>query len=833
MSITSALPTTQTTLPAALSRAIPMDARHVQKRDGTKVRFDPEKIRRAVSLAFFEAQNGTKTNPDRENQIMRYGLDEETFEVASRVTNQVSHALELFYQQGKHPDIESIQDTVEKMLAGAGHWEVAKSYMLYRRAHNARRLASYPTSGLTDYIAMSKYARWSRSLNRREVWPEASARVEAMHKVAFANQLGVRIPCGDDLLAKVRDLVGDEFPQFDTILGGKTIEDLISEAFFHVALKDVLPSMRSMQFGGDAILKNNARLFNCAFSPVDRVEFFREYFFLLLAGTGCGFSVQRHHVELLPALPARGEEMDLRVEHYAIADTIEGWADALHFLVRSHLEHFKAEFNYSAIRARGAELKTAGGKAPGHLPLKRALSDVDAILTAASGRKLRPIEVYDICMFTARAVLSGGIRRSATICLFSPDDEEMMAAKTGNWMEKAPQRSASNNSAVIPRSEDMRAAFNKLFGCQKEFGEPGFYFSDDKDGGPNPCVEISLLPVLTAITEDDAAKLFGYGYQGDLPGTTRLSGWQMCNLSTINGARAKTKEDFFRCAIYAAIIGTLQASYTKIEYLGPVTRVINEKDALLGVSICGIMDNPQLMLDPRVLSTGAKLVRATNIIVAEAIGINPAARTTCVKPEGTASLLLEAGSGIHPHHARHYFRRVQCNRKDPIYEFFKAQNPQMCEASVYKPDVDDVIMFPVEAPPGAMVRGDITALEFLNCVKLVQTHWVVPGTNPNNRAPHLKHNVSNTVNVKADEWEATAEFIWQHRDSFTGISLLADDGDKRYPQAPREEVKTDADVIRWNSLNPRPVDYTKMRETSDETKLKEIVACAGGSCELN
>ena len=598
--------------------------------------------------------------------------------------------------------------------------------------------------------------------------------------------------------------------------------------------KTVLPSMRSLQFGGEAILRNHARLFNCSFSPVDRLEFFREYLFLLLAGTGCGFSVQRHHTGRLPALPARGDEMDLPVVHHAIADTIEGWADALHLLMRSHWERFQAEFNYSAVRPRGSPLQTSGGKAPGHLPLKAALLDIDAVLKGAAGRQLRPVEVYDICMFAARSVLSGGIRRSATICLFSPDDQEMMDAKTGDWFSKHPQRSASNNSAVVPRATADDTLFRRLFAAQREFGEPGFYFADDPEYGCNPCCEIGLHPVVGGGLDDEAevARLRALGYTGPVAPGTRLSGWQMCNLSTINGAALTDADDFLTACLHAAVVGTLQAAYTDIPYLGPVTRYLNERDALLGVSICGFMDNPDLLFDPALLERGARLARAANRIVAEALGIRPAARVTCVKPEGTASLLLGAASGIHPHHARHYFRRVQANRRDPVYRHFAAANPHLTEASVYRPDTDDVLTFAVEAPAHAILRDEIGALEFLRLVQRVQQHWVLVGEPETTRSPGLHHNVSHTCTVKPAEWAEVADFIWRHRAGFTGVALLSHDGDKRYPQAPREAVATEDDVAKWNRLKYQPVDYTQLAEQTDETALKDVAACAGGACEL-
>ena len=810
--------------------AITFFDRCVIKRDRATVPWDPAKIIRAVALAFFDVQHAGLVNPDRDNPAAHHGVDVASFQKVQHITARVAHMLELFYRAGRHPSIEQIQDNVEKAIAAEGEWDVARSYIVYRAAQSARRLNHYAENGLGDYIAIAKYARYRPDLGRRELFGEAAQRVQAMHRRFFGHRLAqnlATVPDDSPVAAEDRQRLAEW-------LTGGTLGDALDRAFAAVAAKRVLPSMRSLQFGGEAILCNHARLFNCSFSPLDRVEFFREYIFLLLAGTGCGFSVQRHHAELLPPLPVRGEEIDLPVVHHAVGDTIEGWADALHLLVRSHWERFKVEFNFSAVRPRGRTLQTSGGKAPGHLPLKLALLDIDTVLSAAGGRQLRPIELYDICMFAARSVLSGGIRRSATICLFSPDDGEMMAAKTGNWFDKNPQRSASNNSAVLPRSSADDTLFRRLFAAQREFGEPGFYFADHPEHGCNPCCEIGMHPVITGpLPEDEANKLRALGYRGPLDADTRLSGWQMCNLSTINGEVLRSADDFLVACVHAAVIGTLQAAYTEMPYLGPVTRYLNERDALLGVSICGFMDNPDLLFDPALLERGARLVRAANQIVAAAIGIRPAARVTCVKPEGTASLLLGAASGIHPHHARHYFRRVQANRRDPVYRHLHATNSHLTEPSVYRPETDDVITFAVEAPPHALLRDEIGAVEFLQLVQRVQRHWVLAGEAGHSRSPGLHHNVSNTCTVKAGEWDAVADFIWRHRESFTGVALLGHDGDKRYAQAPREAVMTDEDVAKWNRLRYRAVDYTQLAESTDETKLKEVAACAGGACELS
>jgi ribonucleoside-triphosphate reductase (thioredoxin) len=796
------------------------------------VSWDPAKITRAIALAYYDVSSNGATNPLRDDISQRYGVDGGTFLKAMAITERARQMVELIYRSNRFPSIEQIQDIVEKAIAAEGEWDVARSYIIYRERQAERRLNRYEDNGLADYIAVSKYARYRAELGRRETYGEAVARVAQMHRDHFADKLDQRASSvlSPDLHALLAPADRQRIAEW---LLNQPLEVLINRSFDAVRGRKVLPSMRSLQFGGIAILRNHARMFNCSYSAADRVRFFGEYFYLLLSGTGCGFSVQKQHVAMLPALPVRGRELDLQVRHYDIPDTIEGWSDALVELFNSYIEGYKVEFNFSKIRPRGSALKTSGGKAPGHLPLKLALSHTEQILTNASGRKLRSIEVYDICMHVARSVLSGGIRRSATICLFSSDDEEMMSAKTGDWFSKNPQRSASNNSAIILRGSNDQETFKKLFAAQKEFGEPGFYFTNDLEYGCNPCCEIGLHPVVTGeLSDRDVQHLRTLGYKGELGPDTRLSGWQMCNLTTINGAITTNEDIFLDSCIHAAVIGTLQAAYTRMPYLGPVSEFLNERDALLGVSICGMMDNPEVLFDPAVLERGAKLIRAVNRIVADLVSIRPAARLTCVKPEGTASLLLGAGSGIHPHHARRYFRRVQANRKDAVYSHFRAINPQMTESSVYNPDADDVITFPVEAPKGAILRDELGALDFLQFVKLVQTHWVQTGTADESRSPGLHHNVSNTCTVSPDEWDQVAEFIWDNRAYFTGISLLAHDGDKRYAQAPRESIATEEDIAKWNRLKYQPIDYTALLEKTDETKLKEAVACAGGACEI-
>ena len=684
---------------------------------------------------------------------------------------------------------------------------------------------SHPANGLQDFIAISRYARYSPEKRRRETWAEAVARVRTMHLAHFPER-----SLSDAKLVALEqgDVTPGELAGLERLNGG--LHAAIRAAFDAVARREVLPSMRSLQFGGDAILTKHARVYNCCFTYIDRLEAFRETLYLLLCGCGVGFSVQKHHVAQLPAFAPRNER--LKPLTFVVPDTIEGWADALHVLMENAVAGRAVLFDYSQIRPEGAPLRTSGGKAPGSAPLFHSLSRAERIVRGAAGRQLRPIEAYDILMWAAKAVLSGGVRRSATICLFSVDDAEMAASKTGNWFADQPQRAASNNSAVIVRATATRAQFDALFEAQKQFGEPGFYFVEDTEYGANPCVEIGLHPRLT-LDAAAIARLRELGHTGELRLGDVLTGVQFCNLSTISAAAAETPADFYRLCAHAALIGTLQAGYTDFGYLSPVSRVITEREALLGVSLCGILDRPGVLLDPVVLRAGAAVVKAVNAVVARALGIAPAARTTCVKPEGTASLLLGTSSGLHPHHAPRYFRRVQANVHDPVYLHFRKSNPHMVEQSVYDPNGrTEVITFPVEGPDFGIYREDLSAVKHLEYVRLVQENWVQAGRRHEDHSPGLHHNVSCTISVRPDEWPAVAEFVWAHRHDFTGIAMLPDCGDKSYQQAPREGLATEADIVKWNTLAHQSVDYTTLEESEDITDLKQVVACAGGACEV-
>jgi len=749
--------------------------RKVKKRDAASVEYDETKIYTAIEKA---VQSAIKSEGDVPQHLKT---------IINNITSSLDNIITGYVNRGQEEvDVEHIQDLVEQQLMGAGLYDVARAYILYREEHKkARNQRMRPdASAIQDYMLVSRYARYLPELGRRETFAEAVGRVRDMHLRRYP-----------------------------------AAEADISWAFDQVLDKRCLPSMRSMQFGGKAIEKNHARMYNCTFGICDRIEFFRDGLFLLLCGTGVGFSVEFEHVEKLPAIAATVDEGTVR--HFNVPDTIEGWADAMQELVLSYVEGYLVEFNYSEIRHRGSQLSTSGGRAPGHVPLRRALERARNILDGAQGRKLKPIEAYDIMMHAADAVIAGGVRRSATICLFSADDGEMMNAKRGNWFDENPQRGRSNNSVKLIRNETSKAQFLRIFTKQKEWGEPGFYFANDLSHGCNPCCEIGLNPHLEVMDADGHV--------------TIESGWQFCNLTEINGAKLLSEEDF-RIAVRAAtIIGTLQAGYTDFPYLGSTTEILCRREALLGVSITGMMDAPAITLDPVMQQKMAKYAIEVNREMSLKIETEPAARLTCVKPAGSTSLLLGTASGIHPRHARRYFRRVQANKTDPVYKFFNEQNPHMCNESVWSANkTDDVITFCVEAPDEAILRSEMSAMDLLKHVHSTQQNWVVPGTARPEMNPGLYHNVSNTLTVRDGEWDQVADYIWENRADFTGISMLAASGDKLYQQAPHEEVLTAQDETLWNELiaNFRPSDYTLMHEQEDTTNLQGEIACAGGACEL-
>jgi len=603
-----------------------------------------------------------------------------------------------------------------------------------------------------------KYAKYDPEKQRRETWEELVTRNKEMHQ--------------------------KKYPQ---------IKDEIEEVYKMVYDKKILPSMRSLQFGGKPIEISPNRIYNCAYLPIDHVDAFSETMFLLLGGTGVGFSVQKHHVDKLPEILKPNPN---RTRRYLIGDSIEGWADAIKVLLESYFGHKSSTpiFDFSDIRHKGALLVTSGGKAPGPQPLKDCIHNIKKVLDAKNdNEKLSPIEVHDIVCHIADAVLAGGIRRAALISLFSADDDEMISCKSGAWWEQNPQRGRANNSAVLLRHKITQEYFMDLWKRIElsGAGEPGIYLSNDKDWGTNPCCEIALRP------------------------------YQFCNLCEVNASDIESQEDFDKRVRGAAFIGTLQAGYTDFHYLRDVWKRTTEKDALIGVGMTGIGSGVVLGYD---MKAAAKAVKEENERVASLIGINKAARTTTVKPSGTSSLVLGTSSGIHAWHNDYYLRRIRVGKNEAIYTYLSIYHPELIEDEFFRPHDTAVITIPQKSPEGSILRHE-SVFQKLERVQKVSQEWVRSG----HRTGQNTHNVSATVSIKEDEWDLVGDWMWNNRDHYNGLSVLPYNGGT-YTQAPFEDCDKETFEKLLNTLND--VDLTKVVELQDNTDLRGEAACAGGACEI-
>ena len=589
----------------------------------------------------------------------------------------------------------------------------------------------------------------------------------------------------EELVTRNKDMHQKKYPD---------LKDDIEKAYEYVYNKKVLPSMRSLQFAGKPIEISPNRLYNCSYLPIDHVDSFSETMFLLLSGCGVGYSVQQHHVKQLPCI---NKPFDKRYRRFVIGDSIEGWADAVKVLLESYLggkRHSAVKFDYSDIRPKGARLVTSGGKAPGPQPLKECLIKVQGILDAKEdATPLSPLEVHDIICHIADAVLAGGIRRAALISLFSAHDEEMISCKSGNWWELNSQRGRANNSAVLMRHKVTRTFFMNLWKRIEASGagEPGIYLNNDKDWGTNPCCEIALRP------------------------------YQFCNLCEVNVSDIASQDDLNDRVKIASFIGTLQAGYTDFHYLREIWKDTTEKDALIGVSMTGIGSNKVMELN---MTQAADIVMRENARVAKLIGINKAARTTCVKPAGTTSLVLGTSSGIHAWHNDFYVRRLRVGKNEAIYSYLLNNHPELVEDEYFRAHDTAVISVPQASPKNSIVRTE-SAFDLLERVKKVSTDWVAPG----HRAGSNTHNVSATISLKEDEWDRAGEWMWENRNSYNGLSVLPYNGGT-YIQAPFEDITE----VEFNKMVEMlsDIDLSKVTEVEDNTDLSGELACSGGSCEV-
>jgi len=611
---------------------------------------------------------------------------------------------------------------------------------------------------LSDLTVHMKYSKFIPELERRETWEELVTRNMNMH------------------IKKYPHIAGE-----------------IVDVYQYVYNKKVLPSMRSMQFGGKPIEISPNRIYNCAYLPIDHLDAFSETMFLLLGGTGVGYSVQKHHVEKLPEIRKPNPN---RTRRFLVGDSIEGWADAIKVLMKSYFgEHLSTpEFDFSDIRPKGAQLVTSGGKAPGPQPLKDCIHKLKGMLDAKEdGQKLSSIEVHDMICHIADAVLAGGIRRAALISLFSADDNEMIACKSGSWWETNPQRGRANNSAALVRHKITKDFFMDLWKRVEASGagEPGIYFTNDKDWGTNPCCEIALRPN------------------------------QFCNLCEVNVSDIESQEDLNNRVKAATFIGTLQAGYTDFHYLRDVWKRTTEKEALIGVSMTGIGSGVVLGYN---MKEAAKLVKEENARVAELIGINKSARTTTVKPAGTTSLTLGTSSGIHAWHNDYYLRRIRVGKNEAIYQYLAMYHPELVEDEFFRPHDTAVISVPQKSPEGAILRTE-SPFQLLDRVKKITQEWVRPG----HRTGSNTHNVSATISLKNEDWELAGEWMWENRDFYNGLSVLPHDGGS-YIQAPFEDCTKEEYERLFAKLHT--IDLSKVVELQDNTDLSGELACVGGACEI-
>ena len=610
---------------------------------------------------------------------------------------------------------------------------------------------------LSKITIFSKYAKYIPELKRRETWDEIVDRYENMMIKKYPN-----------------------------------LETQIKDSATFIRKKKVLPSMRALQFAGPAAEVNNSRIYNCCFLPIDSVHSFSETMFLLLGGTGVGYSVQKHHVDQLPTI-IKHERYKNR--NWLIEDSIMGWADAVKVLMKFYFEGgLKPKFDFRAIRHKGARLVTAGGKAPGPEPLKICLSHIDAIMERKEhGEKLTPLECHDILCHIANSVLAGGIRRSAMIALFSHDDEEMITCKYGNWWELNEQRGRANNSAVLERGVVSKLEFFALWKRIEASGsgEPGIYWTNNKDWGTNPCCEIALRP------------------------------YQFCNLCEVNVSDITCQEDLNDRVTAAAFFGTLQAGFTDFHYLRDVWKMTTFRDALLGIGMTGIASGEVLQYN---LEVAAKIAVKTNQLISEMIGTNEAARVTCIKPSGTTSLVLGTASGIHAWHSPYYLRTMRFNKNEDLALYLQINHPELVEDDVLRPKDTLCVRIPVKAPEGSILRTE-TAIDTLERVKKFSTEWIKPGHVEGDNT----HNVSATISVKENEWANVGHWMWANRDTYNGLSVLPA-FDHTYKQAPFEDITEKEYNKRIKTL--KAIDLTKVMELDDSVDFSQVAACAGGACEI-
>jgi ribonucleoside-triphosphate reductase len=620
---------------------------------------------------------------------------------------------------------------------------------------------------LSDLKLHSDYFKWLEEQNRYETWEDACENIIDGHRKKYEKYV-------------------------------KEIEPYLKSAVESMKDQVVLASQRNLQYRHEQIMKHNTRMFNCTSGHIARNRVFQEIFYLALSGCGFGGGLLIPFVNNL----SRIEKRTKGAKTFVISDSIEGWADSLGILMSSYFTEdqpfpeyagYEVKFDYSQIREKGAFI-SGGFKAPGHEGLKQSLEKIEQLIEKwidKEGSKIRPILAFDVICHSADAVLSGGVRRSALNMIVDPNDDEMIHAKTGNWRIENPQRGRSNNSVLLLRSEVKKEQFEYLVKLNDGANDIGFVFANSWFDMFNPCFEILKIPVLDNV---DFSKIDYEFVEDYVKNNKNKFGIQGCNLTEINAEKCTTKDKFLRACRDASILGTLQAGYTNFPYLGETSKKIFEKEALLGVSITGWMNNPKLF-NAELLEEGAQVVKDANKDLASLIEINQAARTTCVKPSGNASVVLGTASGIHPEHSEKYFRIMQLNKESNTAKWLEENMSFLLEESVWSSTKSDYVVFvPVENPKTGLFKKDMKGIKHLDLIKLVQQHWVNAGTNPElcTYSP-VNHNTSCTVII--DDKDTIVEYIWEQRDFFTAVSFMSDYGDKDFNQAPFTSVLNLEEIV--------------------------------------
>jgi len=633
----------------------------------------------------------------------------------------------------------------------------------------------------TDYQAFihtSRYARWLEKENRRETWPETVARY-------------------------MTNVVVNKLSTFSDV-SQKTKSDWallkIEQAILNLS---VMPSMRAMMTAGPALDRDHTAGYNCSYLPVDDPKAFDEAMYILLCGTGVGFSVERQYIQNLPEIP----EMSDSDTTVIVKDSKEGWAKGLRQVLALLWAGEIPKWDVSQIRPSGARLKTFGGRASGPAPLIDLFNFAVNTFKTAAGRRLSSLECHDLMCYIGQIVVVGGVRRSAMISLSNLSDGRMRHAKSGNWWETAGHRALANNSVCYTEKPDSETFIREWLSLvESKSGERGVFNrqackalairNDRRDPnhefGTNPCSEISLRP------------------------------YQFCNLTEVVVRATDTLKDIKDKVEIATILGTIQSTYTKFPYLRKIWQRNTEEERLLGVSLTGVMDNPITTSFNKNLARDLESLRQhavyVNSVWAERLGVEQSTAVTCCKPSGTVSQLVDSASGIHARHSPYYIRTVRGDNKDPLTQFMKSQGVPS-EACVMKPDTTTVFSFPIAAPPKSVTRDEMTAIQQLEMWLTYQRHWT-------------EHKPSVTITVKDNEWMEVGAFVYRNFDEMSGVSFLPH-SDHTYQQAPYQDcTKNDYKIL--SSIMPKKIDWSKLSdfEYEDTTKSSQTFACTGEVCEM-